>query len=123
MYMKYAVIRTGGKQYKVNEGDVLKVEKLPKKAGEVVEFDQVLLVVDEGKILVGQPLVEKAKVKAKILQHYRGPKIRIAKFKAKSGYRRVKGHRQELSEIRVEKIELGKQSKKISENKAQENNS
>jgi len=113
--MKYAVIKTGGKQYKVKEGDVLEVEKLPGKAGESIEFDQVLLVVNDTKILVGQPLVEKAKVKAKVLEYCKGPKVRIAKFKAKSRYRKVKGHRQQLLRIEVENITIGEKGKKVSE--------
>lgn len=112
--MRYAVIKIGGKQYKVAEGDVLKVEKLAREAGEIIELDQVLLAVDGKKVLIGQPLVKKIKVKAKVLKHLKGPKIRVAKFKAKSRYRRLKGHRQEFSEIEVERIELGRQEKKVS---------
>lgn len=113
--MKYAVIKTGGKQYKIQESDTLKVEKLMGESGKNVDFGQVLLFVDEANVLIGQPLVEGVKVEAKILEHCKGPKIRIAKFKAKSGYRKVKGHRQELSKIRIEKIKLAKPTKKVNE--------
>ncbi len=102
--MKYAVIKTGGKQYKVSEGEELFIEKIAGKNGDSVVFDQVLLLVNEKKADIGRPLVEKAKVKAKILAQTRGKKIRVAKFKAKSRYRRVKGHRQALTQVKIEKI-------------------
>lgn len=106
--MKYAIIKTGGKQYKVQEGDTLKIERLPEEAGKNIELSQVLLLVDEANVLIGQPLVGGAKVEVKILEHHKGPKIRIAKFKAKSRYRKVKGHRQNLSKIKIEKIKVAK---------------
>jgi len=102
--MKYAVIKTGGKQYKVNEGDELLIEKIEAKEGDSLTLDQVLLLVDEKKVKVGQPLVKEAKVKVKILAQTKGEKIRVAKFRAKSRYRKVKGHRQRLTKIKIVKI-------------------
>ena len=102
--MKYAIIRTGGKEYKVSEGEEILIEKLSGKKGDSVVFDQVLLLVDDKKIDIGQPLVEKARVKAKVLEQAKGEKIRVVKFRAKSRYRRVKGHRQKLTKIRIEKV-------------------
>jgi len=104
--MKYAVIQTGGKQYKVSEGKTLEVEKLPGKAKAKLTFDKVLLVVDGKKISLGQPLVKTAKVTAQILEQKKGDKIRVAKFKAKSRYRRVQGHRQLLTKLMINKITL-----------------
>ena len=102
--MKYAVVQIGAKQYRVSEGDELLIEKLSSKKGDKIEFDQVLLVVDEKKAVVGQPLVAKAKIKAMILDQIKGEKIRVAKFRSKSRYRKVKGHRQKLTKIKIEKI-------------------
>lgn len=102
--MKYAVIRTGGKQYKVAQDDELEVEKLEGKKGSSLIFDEVLLLVDKAKVKVGQPLVKGAKVKAKILDQIKGKKIRVATYKAKSRYRRVKGHRQRLTRVKISSI-------------------
>jgi large subunit ribosomal protein L21 len=101
----WAVIRTGGKQYKVSEGETLSVEKLDKKDGESVNFDEVLLVNTAGSLKVGKPLVEKAKVKAKIVDTFRDKKIRVVKYKSKSRYTRTTGHRQTKTKILIEKIE------------------
>ncbi len=105
--MKYAVIKTGGKQYQVFEGKTLEVERLKESPKEKVEFEEVLLAVDEGKVLLGQPKVVGGKVVAEVLEQIKGPKIRVAKFKAKARYRRVTGHRQSLSRIKIEKILTG----------------
>ncbi|MCL6096697.1 MAG: 50S ribosomal protein L21 [Patescibacteria group bacterium] len=102
--MKYAIIKTGGKQYRVSEGDILEVDKLDVKENSVV-FDNVLLLVSDENVQVGKPLVPNAKVKAKLLEQKRGDKIRVAKFKSKVRYRRVSGFRAELSKIQIEKIE------------------
>jgi len=102
--MKYAIIRTGGKQYQVSEAEELLVEKINSKEGVSVEFDSVLLLVDGEKVAIGQPTIKGARVKAKIVGQVKGPKIRVAKFKAKSRYRRVRGHRQRLTRIKIEKI-------------------
>lgn len=100
--MKYAIIRTGGKQYQVREEEALLVEKI--EAENSVIFDEVLLLVDDKKVKIGQPRVEGAKVKAKILGQIKGEKIRVAKFKAKSRYRKVKGHRQRLTKVKIERV-------------------
>lgn len=101
----YAIIETGGKQYRVQEGDVLQVEKLPVPEGETVVFDRVLTVVKDDDVLVGQPLVPNAKVTGKVVKHGRGKKILVFKYKAKSNYRRRQGHRQPFTQVAIEKIE------------------
>jgi large subunit ribosomal protein L21 len=100
----YAIIKTGGKQYCVEEGKKITVEKLDAKVGDEVSFDEVLFVSgDEAK--VGQPTVAGAKVTAKVLEQGKGDKIRIFKYKAKSNYRRRQGHRQPYTMVEVVKIE------------------
>lgn len=102
--MRYAVIRTGGKQYRVAEGDEIEVDKLEVEKGKPFTFDEVLLLVDEDKAKVGQPLVKGVKVKAKIVDQVKGKKIRVATYKAKARYRRVKGFRPLLTKVKIEKI-------------------
>lgn len=102
--MKYAVIKTGGKQYKVSEGDVIEVDKLEVKEDKVV-FDNVLLLVSDEGVNIGKPFVSDAKVKGKLLEQKKGEKIRVAKFKSKVRYRRVTGFRAMLSKVQIEKIE------------------
>ena len=101
----YAIIKTGGKQYRVSEGDVLMVEKLDAGENEAVVFDQVLAVVDGENVKVGKPFIEGAKVSGTVSEHGKGPKIRIFKYKAKSNYRRRQGHRQPYTKVAIEKIE------------------
>lgn len=101
----YAIIKTGGKQYKVSEGDVLSVEKLETAEGETVVFDQVLAASDDSAVKIGQPLLEGASVQAKVLEHGKGEKILVFKYKAKSNYRRRQGHRQPFTKIEIEKIQ------------------
>lgn len=110
--MKYAVIKAAGAQYRVTEGDELDIFQIEGKEGDKVEFKEVLLYEDGDKILVGQPLVEKAVVKALIVKNFRGEKIRVATYKAKSRYRRVKGHRDELTRVKIENINVVKKEKK-----------
>lgn len=105
--MKYAVIKTGGRQYRVSEGEVLEVEKLVVEPKKSVDFSEVLLLVNDDTVLVGQPLAPNARVTAEVLEQFKGPKIRVAKFKAKTNYRRVRGHRQELTRIKITKIITG----------------
>ena len=102
--MKYAVIKTGGKQYKVEEGQTLTVEKLAVEKNNPVEFDEVLLLVDDEKVKVGQPTLE-AKVTAKVVEQFKDKKIDVFKYKAKTGYKRKLGHRQQLTKVLIEKIE------------------
>ncbi len=102
----YAVIETGGKQYKVEEGARLRVEKLDLPEGEKVIFDRVLLLSDQGKVLTGAELAE-ARVEATVLGHGKGKKIIVFKYKPKKGYRRKRGHRQLFTELRIDKIHGG----------------
>lgn len=100
----YAVIKTGGKQYRVKEGDLLEIEKLGAEKGQKINFDQVFLIEDEGRVLVGTPVVENAVVRAEVVENYKGDKVLIFKKKRRKQYRRTKGHRQELTKVRIEKI-------------------
>ncbi len=102
--MKYAIVSTGGKQYKVSEGDILELELLSTDPQKEYIFPQVLLHVDGDKRLVGAPTLSNVVVKATVLSHGKGEKIRVAKFKAKSRYRRVMGFRPSVTKIRIEKI-------------------
>lgn len=99
--MDYAVIKTGGKQYKISKDSVIEVERLTHKPSEKFDFEEVLLHVADGKVKLGKPRVNGVKVKATVLEHLKGDKLRISKFKAKAKYRRVTGHRQYLSKIRI----------------------
>lgn len=101
----YAVIKTGGKQYRVAEGDVLNVEKLNAEAGSEVVFDEVLTVVNGADVKIGQPVVEGAKVTAKVVEQGKGEKILVFKYKAKSNYRKRQGHRQPFTKVEISKIE------------------
>ena len=101
----YAIIKTGGKQYRVQEGDSIFVEKLAADVDSEVVFDQVLAVVNDGDVKVGAPVVEGAKVTAKVLEQGKQKKIRIFKYKAKSNYRRRMGHRQPYTKVKKKKIE------------------
>lgn len=103
----YAIIETGGKQYRVREGDVLTVEKLPVERGESVAVEKVLAVAEEGGLKAGTPYVKGARVLLKVLGSGRGKKIIVFKYKAKKNYRRKKGHRQPFTRVLVEKIEAG----------------
>jgi large subunit ribosomal protein L21 len=100
----YAIIETGGKQYKVQEGDVIFIEKLSADEGDSVTFDKVLAVSNEGNISFGAPLLENASVNGKILGHGRSKKIIVFKFKAKKGYKKKQGHRQPYTKVQIEKI-------------------
>ena len=101
----YAIIQTGGKQYRVSEGDVVSIEKLTAAEGEEVVFDQVLTVVSDSDIKIGKPVVEGAKVTAKVVEHGKGEKILVFKYKAKSNYRKRQGHRQPYTKVEISKIE------------------
>jgi len=101
----YAIIETGGKQYKVTEGDVLRVEKLPVEVDQTVEIDKVLAVNKDGALTVGSPLVNGAKVILKVLEQGKGKKILVFKYKPKKNIRKRQGHRQPFTKVLVEKIE------------------
>ncbi len=105
----YAVIETGGKQVRVKEGDVVDLERLGgAEAGSEVLFDRVLMIGgDDADPEVGEPVVDGAKVRARLVSDLRGPKIVVFKFKRRKGYRRRRGHRQELQRFRIEAIERG----------------
>lgn len=100
----YAIIETGGKQYKVQEGDVVYIEKLHASEGDSVSFDRVLLVSKEDGVVVGSPTVANASVSGKVERHGKGQKILVYKYKAKKNYRRKQGHRQPYSKVVIEKI-------------------
>lgn len=100
----YAIIETGGKQYKVQEGDTLRVELLDAEVGQTVEIDKVLMVNKDGQVKVGNPYVAGAKVELKVQEHGKGKKIIVFKYKPKKNYRRKQGHRQPYTAVVVEKI-------------------
>lgn len=102
-----AIIVTGGKQYKVAEGDVVYIEKLNQEAGDTVKFDQVLAILDGDKATFGTPVVEGAKVEATVDKNGKGKKIVVFKYKPKSGYKRKQGHRQPYTKVTVNKIVVG----------------
>ena len=106
----YAVIETGGKQYRVEPGDVIDIERLAEAAqqdqGSKIQFDRVLMVGGEGDVKLGQPVVEGASVSGSLVSPVRGPKIRVFKMKRRKGYRRTRGHRQNLLRVRIDNIEV-----------------
>ncbi len=110
--MDYAVIKIGGKQYRVSPGDIIEVDKLAVEKDSQVIFDQVLLLVSDKDVKIGTPTVSGAAVKALVLEQKKGKKIRVAKFKAKARYRRVMGFRSQLTKIKIEKISTDKKSEK-----------
>jgi large subunit ribosomal protein L21 len=102
----YAIVETGGKQYKVSEGDILKVEKLVGEAGDKLALEKVLIVSDdEGNLNVGKPAVENAKVLVEVLEQGKSKKIIVYKYKKRKNQRKKQGHRQAFTKIRIEKIE------------------
>ena len=102
--MGYAIFASGGKQYRVSPGDVIEVDRLDAEASGSLTFDDVLLVSDEDGVQVGQPTVDGASIEASVLEHVRGPKIRIFTYTASKRRRRRMGHRQELTRVRIESI-------------------
>ena len=100
----YAVVRTGGKQYRLGVGDSVKVEKLSDEVGNIVELSQILMISDGGEVIVGTPLVTGASVKAEIVGHGRNKKIRVFKMKRRKKYRRTQGHRQAFTQLKVTEI-------------------
>ena len=99
----YAIIATGGKQYKVAEGDVIRVEKLDVQAGDTVTFDQVLLV-NNGSVVAGNPTVAGATVSGSVVSQGKAKKVIVYKYKRKTGYHKKNGHRQLFTEVKIEKI-------------------
>jgi len=108
----FAVIKTGGKQYRVQEGDILEIEKLDYQAGQEIEFTDVLLVDDDSQTLIGTPFVEQAKVVGIVVESFKGEKVIVFKKKRRKQYRRKKGHRQQLLKVKIAKIIVGPAPKK-----------
>lgn len=100
----YAVVKTGGKQYKVTTGEVLKVEKLNAEVGSEVELPDVLMVIKDDDIQVGTPVIENASVKAKVLEHGKAKKVIVFKKKRRKGYKKKRGHRQHFTTIEIQDI-------------------
>lgn len=100
----YAVVATGGKQYRVKEGDVLRIEKVPGEVGESFAFDKVLLVSDGSDLAIGQPALPDAEVNARIVDQDRDKKVIVFKYKRRKRYRRKKGHRQPFTAVRIDSI-------------------
>ena len=101
----YAIIETGGKQYRVQPGDVLRLDRLAAEEQETVVFDRVLAVKDGDQLRIGSPLVEGARVTGRVLDHGRGRKVIVFKYRPKVNYRRKRGHRQPYTRVKIERIE------------------
>lgn len=115
----YAILETGGKQYRVSEGDVITVEKIPGEAGDAVEFDKVLLISNDGDVKVGSPYIDGAKISGEIVETGKGKKVIVFKYKSKKDYRRKQGHRQPFTSVEItsltgEKV-AGKAKKEVEE--------
>lgn len=110
----YAVVETGGKQYKVAPGQVIQVERLSVEKGSQIELDRVLLIADQEKVMVGRPVVEGARVVAEALGEEKGDKVIVFKYKPKVRYRRKKGHRQLHTKLAIKEILLGKSGRRRS---------
>jgi large subunit ribosomal protein L21 len=102
----YAIIKTGGKQYRVSEGDVISVEKLNVASGEKIVFDQVLIVENDGELQIGAPVVSGAAVEGTVVQQGKEKKVVVFKYKPKKDYRKKQGHRQPFTRVKIEKISL-----------------
>ncbi|NCB52112.1 MAG: 50S ribosomal protein L21 [Clostridia bacterium] len=102
--LKHAIIETGGKQYRVSEGDLIYIEKLGADAGSSVTFDRVLAVIDDADTVFGVPFVEGAVVTGNVVKNGRGKKIRVYKMKPKKNYQRTQGHRQPYTKVQIETI-------------------
>jgi large subunit ribosomal protein L21 len=102
----YAVIETGGKQYKVSPGDLLDIERLADEPGEPIEFDQVLFYSAEGDVRAGTPTLPGIRVVGSVVDQHQGPKVIAATYKRRTGYRRKKGHRQQLTRVSITRIDV-----------------
>jgi large subunit ribosomal protein L21 len=102
--MKYAIVESGGKQYKAVEGEMIDVDRMAVEAGDAVELERVLMVVDGDEYTIGTPEVDGVKVKATVDKHFKGPKIIVFKYHPKKRYRLKKGHRQQYTRLAIEKI-------------------
>ena len=103
--MKFVIVEQGGKQYRAAEGETIDVDRLPNEVGEAITLEDVLLSVDGDKVTVGTPLVKGAKVQAKVLNHFKGRKILVFKYRPKQRYRVKTGHRQQYTRLLIESIE------------------
>jgi len=106
-FVMYAVIKTGGKQYRVKSGEQVRIESLPADVGAAVSFDQVLMVGEGDQVRVGAPLVSGAKVQATVLSHGRGEKVKIFKLRRRKHFQKSQGHRQSYTEVRIDDIVAG----------------
>ena len=102
----YAVVASGGKQYKVREGEILKIEKIPGEIGDSISFDNVLLYSDGDSLQIGQPQLESAEVSGHVVEQGKAPKIIVFKFKRRKGYRRKQGHRQRFTAVKIDRIKV-----------------
>jgi len=108
----YAIVEVGGMQWKISNKKTIRVPKLEEEPGQSIELDRVLLVVDNGKVNIGKPIVPQAKVKATVLSHGKAKKIKVFKKKRRKGYRVLRGHRQEYTELRIDRISFSKEDRK-----------
>ncbi|MBG0788486.1 50S ribosomal protein L21 [Chloroflexota bacterium] len=104
--MKFVIVEQGGKQYRAAEGETIDVDRLPNEVGEAITLEDVLLSVDDDKVVVGTPLIKGAKVQAKVLNHFKGRKILVFKYRPKQRYRVKTGHRQQYTKLLIESIGL-----------------
>jgi large subunit ribosomal protein L21 len=114
----YAVLQTGGRQYRVQPGDVLDVEKILGETGEQVELNDVLLINENDELLLGNPKIEGASVIALVQSQHRGPKIIVFKYKNKTHYRRKNGHRQDYTRLEIQEIRFGVENKRLNESES-----
>jgi len=108
----YAIVRSGGKQYRVQQGATIDVERLPAPEGGQVELPDVLLLDEDGRVTVGTPTVPGVKVVAEVVSHGRGPKLIVFKYKAKTRYRKKTGHRQAFTRLAIQRIQVGEEKEK-----------
>ena len=113
--MKYAIVESGGKQYRAVEGQHVDVDRLPLEVGAKVSLDQVLLLADGDKVSIGTPLVDGASVKATVAEQFKGRKILVFKYRSGTNYRKRRGHRQQYTRLMIEKIAAAKSKKKKKE--------
>jgi large subunit ribosomal protein L21 len=102
----YAIVEIAGQQFKVEKDKKIYVHRLNKNVGDALEFEKVLLVEDEGKVKIGAPILDGAKVSAKVIEHVRGQKVKIFKKKRRKGYQKLSGHRQDFTQIEIESIAI-----------------
>jgi large subunit ribosomal protein L21 len=108
----YAIVRSGGKQYRVQQGATIDVERLAAPEGERVDLSEVLLLAEDGRVTVGTPTVPGVKVVAEVVSHGRGPKLIVFKYKAKTRYRKKTGHRQAFTRLAIQRIQVGEEKEK-----------